>query len=247
MKKAITGFFMSWGMFCAIPCPLKIWDENAKLYSVVMLPVLGLVIGAVWAAAAFLLSFLNLPQLLLAAILTVCPALISGFIHLDGFMDCCDAILSRRDLAERQRILKDSHTGAFAVISVVILFLLQFGAFSDFAGENVWMLVFLPSAARCASAVAVLSFQPIGHSGYAKAFENGKKGYKIAAWLILAVLAIVPVVIFGVSGVFAVIAQIAAFLAILYGRSQLGGMSGDISGYGITISELVGAIAIAIL
>ena len=145
MKKAITGFFMSWGMFCAIPCPLKIWDENAKLYSVVMLPILGFVIGAVWAVVAFLLSLLGAPQLLSAAILAVCTALVSGFIHLDGFMDCCDAILSRRDLAERQRILKDSHTGAFAVISVVILFLLQFGAFAEFAGKNVWMLVFLPA------------------------------------------------------------------------------------------------------
>ena len=247
MKKAITGFFMSWGMFCAIPCPLKIWDENAKFYSVVMLPVLGLVIGAVWAAAAFLLSLLGVPQLLSAAILTVCPALISGFIHLDGFMDCCDAILSRRDLAERQRILKDSHTGAFAVISVVILFLLQLGAFADFAGKNVWMLVFLPAAARCGSSIAVLSFQPIGHSGYVKAFESSKTGYKIAAWLILVALAIVPVVIFGVCGLFAVISQIAAFLAIFYGRSQLGGMSGDISGYGITIGELAGAVALVLL
>ena len=110
-----------------------------------------------------------------------------------------------------------------------------------------WMLVFLPASARCASAIAVLSFQPIGHSGYAKAFEGSKNGYKIAAWLILVVLAVVPVVLFGVCGIFAVISQVAAFLAIFYGRSQLGGMSGDISGYGITIGELAGAIAIAIL
>ena len=175
MKKAVTGFFMSWGMFCAIPCPLKIWDENAKLYSVVMLPVLGIVIGCIWALISFLLVWFNVTWLLAAAIITVCPALLSGFIHLDGFMDCCDAILSRRDLEERQRILKDSHTGAFAVISVVILFLIMFGAVSGFLGKSVWMLIFLPASARCASAVAVLSFKPIGHSGYAKAFEGYKK------------------------------------------------------------------------
>lgn len=34
-------------------------------------------------------------------------------------MDCCDAILSRRDLRERQRILKDSTCGAFRVIALV--------------------------------------------------------------------------------------------------------------------------------
>ena len=36
-------------------------------------------------------------------------------------MDVCDAVLSRRDLATRQKILKDSHCGAFAVICMVLL------------------------------------------------------------------------------------------------------------------------------
>ena len=247
MKKIITGFFMSWGMFCSIPCPLKIWSEESKLHSVVMLPVLGLILGIVWTAVTYVLGVLNITWLLTAAVITVCPYLLSGFIHLDGFMDCCDAILSRRDLPERQRILKDSHTGAFAVICVVIVFLLGFGALSGFTGKNVWMLLFLPSASRCASAVAVLSFKPIGHSGYAKAFDAERKGFKIAAWFILAVFAVLPVVIFGVSGFYALIAQAVSFIAILYGRAQLGGMSGDISGYGITIGELAGAIALAVL
>ena len=246
MKKAITGFFMSWGMFCAIPCPLKIWDENAKLHSVVMLPFLGLIIGAVWALAYFVLAKLNIPWLLAAAILTVCPYLTAGFIHLDGFMDCCDAILSRRDLPERQRILKDSHTGAFAVICVVIVFLLGFGALST-GTDNLLGFIFIPAAARCASAVAVLSFEPIGHSGYAKAFKDERKGLKTAAWFVLAFFAVLPVILFGVSGVFAVISQAAAFITILYGRKQLGGMSGDISGYGIVIGELIGTIAIVLI
>ena len=34
-------------------------------------------------------------------------------------MDCNDAIMSRRPLEERQRILKDSTVGAFAVVTVV--------------------------------------------------------------------------------------------------------------------------------
>ena len=41
-------------------------------------------------------------------------------------MDVCDALLSRRDKQEKLRILKDPHTGAFAVISVVMLFIVNF-------------------------------------------------------------------------------------------------------------------------
>ena len=247
MKKAITGFFMSWGMFCAIPCPLKIWEENAKLYSVLFLPFIGAVIGCVWSFVAWVLGVINAPMLLAAAIITAVPYLLSGFIHLDGFMDCSDAILSRRDLAERQRILKDSHTGAFAVICVVIVFLIGFGSFASLDDKNIWTLIFVSAAARCPSAIAVMSFRPIGHSGYAKSFEGTNKGYKIAAWCVLVLVAALPVAIFGISGLCAVIAQIAAFLTILYGRQQLGGMSGDISGYGITVGELVGAVALVLL
>ena len=29
MKQYLTGFFMAWGNFCALPCPCKRWDTNA--------------------------------------------------------------------------------------------------------------------------------------------------------------------------------------------------------------------------
>ncbi|MBR6430626.1 MAG: adenosylcobinamide-GDP ribazoletransferase, partial [Oscillospiraceae bacterium] len=111
MKKVITGFFMSWGMFCAIPCPVKLWDEQARPMMLVCFPILGVLMGAIWTLLGFVLSKLQW-GLFAAALMAVAPFLLTGFIHLDGFMDCCDAILSRRDLAERQRIMKDSHTGA---------------------------------------------------------------------------------------------------------------------------------------
>lgn len=248
MKKAVTGFFMSWGMFCSIPCPLKLWNEETKLLSVVFIPFIGAVIGCAWALIALLLKVIGAPGLIAGAVLTICPYLLSGFIHLDGFMDCCDAILSRRDLPERQRILKDSHTGAFAVICLCIIMLCNFAVLSSM-GENkpLWALMFIPAAARCVSAVSVLAFKPIGHSGYAKAYEKSHRGYMIASVCIQVFFAVVPVILFGETGLCAVSAQIGALLAILYGRSQLGGMSGDISGYGITIGECVGAAVFVLL
>ena len=248
MKRIITGFFMSWGMFFSVPCPVRMWDEGAKLLSVVMLPFIGAVIGAVWGLCGFLLDLIGAPLLLTAAAMAVMPYLLSGFIHLDGFMDCCDAILSRRDLAERQRILKDSHTGAFAVICVCILMMFGFALFAGRSSEvNVWALIFVSACARCASAISVLSFKPIGHSGYAGAYEGKKSGCRVAAWIILAAAAVLPVAVFGLSGLCVPAAAAGAFLAILYGRHELGGMSGDISGYGITIGEICGAAVLLII
>ena len=52
MKTQITAFFMAWGMFLSIPCPAKIWDEKARPWQLVYLPLVGLLVGAIWALAA---------------------------------------------------------------------------------------------------------------------------------------------------------------------------------------------------
>ena len=121
MKRWFTGFMMSWGMFLAIPCPCRIWDEKARPHMVACLPLTGGVVGLVWAAMAWLLQRLGCAAPLRAVLLAAAPWLVTGFLHLDGYMDVCDALLSRRDLATRQKILKDSHCGAFAVICMVLL------------------------------------------------------------------------------------------------------------------------------
>ena len=57
MKTQITAFFMAWGMFLSIPCPCKIWDEKARPWQLVYLPVAGLLVGTLWALAAYALGF----------------------------------------------------------------------------------------------------------------------------------------------------------------------------------------------
>lgn len=75
---------------------------------------------------------LNLPSAVRALILCAFPWLVTGFLHLDGFMDVCDAVLSRCDLETRQRILKDSHCGSFAVICMILLAAAQWSLFFSF-------------------------------------------------------------------------------------------------------------------
>ena len=136
MRDWIYGFFMAWGMFLAIPCPKKIWSETARRKMLACLPFVGIVVGAVWALCAWLAWYL--PHPLGAALCAAAPWLVTGFLHLDGFMDVCDGILSRRDLETRRRILKDSHCGAFAVICMVLLAMAQWSAFLSV--ENVPLL-----------------------------------------------------------------------------------------------------------
>ena len=219
----MTGFFMAWGMFCAIPCPRKVWDSEKYPRMLLSLPLIGLMLGLLWALAGLLavkLGFLG------AALMAVLPALLSGFIHLDGYMDCADAVLSRRELEKRRAILKDSHVGAFAVIAFGLWLLLGFAAFASLDLEKaLFTLPFIPAVCRGCSATAVLSFA-------------------MGETMVFAVLA---VLVGGVSGCAAVFGALGSWAAIHALRKDLQGMSGDISGCAITVGELCAVMALVIL
>ena len=92
----MTGFFMAWSMFLAIPCPVKKWDDAKRPQMLAALPFVGLVAGAVWLAVYKLCDVLSLKVIGLA-LTAAAPRIVTGFMHLDGFLDCADAVLSFRD------------------------------------------------------------------------------------------------------------------------------------------------------
>ena len=242
MKDWIYGFFMAWGMFLALPCPLKIWNERARSKMICCLPLVGLVVGGVWVLAAYAGRFLPPPVggLLIAA----APWLATGFLHLDGFMDVCDAVLSRRDLPRRQEILKDSHCGAFAVIGMVLLALGQWSA--AMAKEEIPLLplLLIPVASRACAALAVLTLAPMGTSQYA-AMREKRAPYVAFAALVMAAAAVVPLALWG--SLAPLTAALGYWLAVWYADRQLGGMSGDVSGFSLTLGELCGLAVLTLV
>ena len=245
MKRYITAFFMAWGMFCAVPCPRRDWDDGLRPLMTVFLPVIGLIIGGIWALVAWALTFVQW-GLFGAVVLTACPWLLSGLIHLDGFMDCCDAIFSRRDLEQRQKILKDSTVGAFAVISFALLALGSVAAFSQIYLERHFLcLLFLPVASRCVCALAVQNLPPMGSSQYAGEFSVGKKKSYTVALIVELVLAVTEAfALCGFPGASALLTAAVTGLMIQYASRQLGGMSGDISGFALTAGEFCGVLSL---
>ena len=158
---------MTWGMFLSIPCPFRRWDERARGNMMVCLPFIGAVVGGIWALTAWILERLHAPNAVAALALAALPWLTTGWIHLDGYMDVCDAVLSRRDLDTRRKILKDSHCGAFAVISLVLLALAQWSFFLSADRVALLPLALIPVATRACAGLAVVSLRPIETSQYA--------------------------------------------------------------------------------
>ena len=246
MKTDFHAFAMCQSMFCAIPCPWKIWDEKARDKMLLFLPVVGLEIGLIWVILAQLCRFLALPALVTGLVLAVYPYLVTGFLHLDGFMDVTDAVKSWRDLERRREILKDSHVGSFAVINVVLLALAQFALCSSVPAEaDNLILLFIPAVSRCCSVLAVTGLKPMSTSQYANRAK--RKSHLIVTTVLLCAFVAAGFLLCGKYG-FALLGGLAGYgLALRRGYRSLEGMNGDISGYALTLSELCAVAVYALL
>jgi adenosylcobinamide-GDP ribazoletransferase len=260
MKKYTTAFFMAWGGFLSIPCPCKKWDTKLKNLMLGFLPSVGFIIGIVLTIIAVILSSLRVPHAIEAMILTVSVFALSGFIHMDGFMDVSDAIFSRRDLEERRRILKDSSVGAFAVIFAVFLILSSFVVFNEvFEREDalfLYRLAAIPVSTRMVAACAVLSFDPMQTSQYAESHEEERTkavGIALGTFVIYILLLAIWIAIrnnpFDIGKLMAtsVFTVGGSLLACLFAKNNLKGMNGDIAGFSICTGGLVGLLSCLIV
>lgn len=266
-QKLYYGIFMCWGSFTWIPCPNKVWNEEARLTVLTLLQVLGALLGWLGILLFVVMQWLNLPVLLQAAILAIYPMYISGFIHVDGFMDCCDAIGARSGQEKAQKILKDSRVGAFAVIGLSAVLMINFASIASLNANNLMFsyALFMPimmTVSRWNAGWAVATKEPIQASQYNKtALVDGsaKTKFRISHDIVFILTIAISIVFlrliaYGTAAVMAtgfsfiiLVAQI-LFLALVQ-RSiisssikAIGGMNGDISGYSIVVTETVATV-----
>ena len=242
MKTYLHAFFMCQSMFCAIPAP-QVWDEKARDKMLLFLPVVGLELGLIWWALAYVCRML--PELMAALVLSMYPYLATGFLHLDGFMDVTDAVRSYRSLDRRREILKDSHVGSFAVIGVVILLLSQFVCFASMKGTaDCRVLLFIPAVSRCCSSLAVTVLKPMSTSQYAA--QEKSKSHVVVLLVMLSFFLLGGFLLCGKTAMALLGVLIGYAFALRRGYKSLEGMNGDIAGYALSIGELCGVAVVAL-
>jgi len=239
-------------MFSIIPVP-KIWDTTAFAWVMPSFPGVGFVIGLLWYGVVQALIYLDVPLMLQAALIFLFPAVISGFIHIDGFMDTADAIFSRAELAKKQEILKDSHVGAFAVIMLGVYLLVGFAAvysvFDAAISINPVVFIFIPVLSRSLTGIVLLIAKPMKPTGFGAMFRENTKWYHIfILFCVLFLSILLGLLAGGMMVVYAFAALIFGGVALsFYVLKQMGGISGDLCGFVITVSELFALLALAVI
>ena len=247
LRSLATAF----SMFSKLPVPTLTWREDNMRYMLAMFPFVGAAVGLFLWAWLWISDTLGFGVLLRAAGLTLWPVAVTGGIHLDGFCDTTDALASRAAPERKREILKDPHTGAFAVIGVAAYLLLYFSLSAELtlSARTPLLLGLVCILSRALSGLSVLLFPPAGSSGLARTFKDAaSKKISVAILLVLSLLCAAGLLLTEPAAGAAVLA--AALLCFLYlrvmSRRQFGGMSGDLAGYFLQLCEL-GALAALIL
>lgn len=243
MKTFLSSLGMSFAMFSIIPMPRLDWKKENMRYMLCCLPFVGIVIALVLWLWLLICRALDFGDLIYAAGVTVLPVLLSGAVHLDGFADTADALSSHAEPQRKREILKDSHTGAFAIIYLVAWFLLYAAIGSELSQttEAILLLGITHILARGIGALASVSFPGSGETGLLATFRGAaeKKGSAVIliVWIALCLIGMAFISLLA-AGISLLISMLCLVYTYFMSRRQFGGMSGDIAGYLITASEL---------
>lgn len=223
-------------------------DEEAWSQATAWYPAVGLVVGLVLAGLDWIVGRLWPAGVSTALVLAVWVVL-TGALHLDGFVDCCDALWAPVSKERRLEILRDVHVGAYGVVGATLLLLLKYSALLAVpATFRLPVLLLVPVLGRWSMTAAVVGY-PYARLGpglgqKAKA-EAGRRQLTLATTLTL-----VAALVAWVAGLGWLVLP-SAFMAVLtlwavagWIRSKLGGLTGD--GYGAIceVVEVVGLLTV---
>ncbi len=275
MKNIIKSFFMCLSMFTILPCPYMEWDEKSSRHLMKFYPIIGFIIGVIWTGLYGLLSIVKCPLPLKSALIIIYPFVITGMIHLDGYCDVCDALLSRRDKEEKLRILKDSKIGAFAVGALFILFFLEFGAMLSFLQNNyteyfimnsklkyneifkiliqrnslLWVFIIIPILSRSLAGYFLLNKITIKESHLGSYFKKGTNFMDI--WIMIISILLCSLICISVLPFKYIIL---VFIMIFVSKfmvnkcvKEFGGVSGDVAGFVLVMAECSAYLVLALI
>ncbi|MBE5961381.1 MAG: adenosylcobinamide-GDP ribazoletransferase [Lachnospiraceae bacterium] len=237
----MKGFIIAFSMYSKIPMPKLEWTKENMKYAICYFPLIGAVIGLISYGAYSLFNVLGAGDGLRASILVVLPLLVTGGIHMDGFLDTSDALNSYGDREKKLAILKDPNAGAFAVIRGFIYMFLLFGLFSEADEKSILLAGIGYVYSRAYSGLSVVSFQNARGNGTLAAFSQNAEKKRVQLVMIgyLLLSAGLFLMVDMVAGAACMVAGAGVFLYYKkMSYAKFGGITGDLAGYFVELCEL---------
>jgi adenosylcobinamide-GDP ribazoletransferase len=196
-------------------------------------PLVGLIIGFVLIAANVFLAHI-FPNGIRAALVLAIWVLLSGGLHLDGFLDTCDGLLGGTTPDSRLEIMRDERVGAFALAGGVLMLLVKYSALLalPILSPGLWLA---PVLGRWGMTAAIYFFPYARAQGLGKTMKDNTSHWELILASLLSLAAA------GLSGNLRAIPASLLAAGIMWAGARFAlhripGLTGDIYG---ALNELV--------
>lgn len=217
-------------------------DETDMLRAVSWFPLAGVVLGGLVASLVWAGMWLGLPSLVLAVWATGFLAWLTRGLHLDGVADLADGFGGSLEPLRRLEIMKDSATGAFGVVALILLLLFKVACFYylfDCGLPGLVVVLMVPVVARYWMVVTAAG------ASYPRDCGTGHFiiGQVSGGQVLLGLVFVLPFLAFGLQSVAVLVcAGIPACFLRLRANKLLGGVTGDVLGAVTEWSEAFGLL-----
>lgn len=247
--RILKSIAVAFSMYSRIPMPRFNWASEDMKYHLIFFPWVGAVIAALEYIWLMFCQNFQVTHTAFCIIAIAVPVIVTGGFHVDGFMDTSDALASWGDKQKRLEILKDSHVGAFAVIRLATLGLVLLAAVLtlDIKGFMAWTFTFF--TARAISGICVVKYKKAKNDGILNTSAKTAADKVVIAFLaiqfvICAVIAGIYLQWYWTVSLLALLVSLIYYIYIAY--TKFGGITGDLAGWFVCISETFSAVALAI-
>lgn len=240
-------FWIAWQLLTIIPPPRhQEYGVDGLGKSIYFFPMIGLFLGLVLFGLDYLLG-LFLPPILINILLVIALIILTGALHLDGFIDTCDGLAPKSLTSDRLKIMSDSRAGSFGVAGGCCLIIAKFAALVALPQElRVTALLLMPVLSRWGMVYTTSIFPAAKKEGMGWDIKQGTtwKGLAVATAFSL-IVALVLLWWWSVMLMAVLCVILLAFSKYLC--SQFGGLTGDNYGAVNEFAEVVVLILIFII
>lgn len=225
----MKGLLIAVQFLTRIPTPRVAVSDQDFANSIRWFPAVGILIGALIAAAAWAGAHGDAWVGALAAL--ACWIAVTGALHLDGLADMADASgAAHKDRDRLLAVLADPHVGSFGVTAIALQLIAKLILLHALVAAQAWpTLILVPLAARIGP-LAWARWMPPLHPGLGARFSAAVRPLDLILWgAILALAALAQPVLLATP-------LLIALWGLWLGR-RIGGISGDGHGAGIELIE----------
>ncbi len=185
MKKVWNSFRLAFAMYSIFPArQVRRTRENMK-YILIFVPLVGVIIGLLLREWMVISPYLVNNDLLGAVICVMLPIFLSGAAFLDGFFRTVDALCSNETREGKLEILRDSHSGYFAIIVCVSYFFLSVGLWSEMPLDSWPVLAYGFVLSRSLFGLSIVLFPHTQKSKCSLYVAKGRGKFVVAGFMVL--------------------------------------------------------------